>query len=184
MVLASASPRRQQLLRDAGFEYELRLPHVEEIVPEGLSAQKVPEYLARLKADALRESLAADELLITADTVVCLGERILGKPGNRAEAVGMLRELSGRCHTVVTGVCVSTTGQQRTFSSSTNVWFKSLSEEEIAYYVDCYKPFDKAGAYGIQEWIGYIGITRIDGSFYNVMGLPVQRLYEVLKDEF
>lgn len=184
IILASASPRRQQLLRDAGFDYEIRLKHVEETYPCDLPAEQVPEYLACLKAKAFEGELAADELLITADTVVCLDGRILGKPNGRKEAVEMLRELSGKKHTVVTGVCLTTNERRRSFSSKTDVCFKCLDEAEIVYYVDNYEPFDKAGAYGIQEWIGYIGITGIEGSFYNVMGLPVQRLYEVLKNEF
>ena len=137
-----------------------------------------------MKAKAFEGELAADELLITADTVVCLDGRILGKPNGRKEAVEMLGELSGKKHTVVTGVCLTTNERRRSFSSKTDVCFKRLDEAEIVYYVDNYEPFDKAGAYGIQEWIGYIGITGIEGSFYNVMGLPVQRLYEVLKNEF
>ena len=184
LILASASPRRRQLLRDAGFDYEMRLRPVEEAYPDGLPAEEVPEYLARLKADAFRGSLAPGELLVTADTAVCLGGRVLGKPAGRDEAVAMLRELSGRRHTVVTGVCLATVEKSRSFSSRTDVWFKPLTEDEIAYYVDNYRPFDKAGAYGIQEWIGYIGITRIEGSFYNVMGLPVQRLYEEIETNF
>lgn len=171
-------------MRDAGFEFEIRLKDVEETYPEGLAAEEVPVYLARLKAGAFREELADGELLVTADTVVCLEGRILGKPADEADAVRMLRELSGKRHTVVTGVCLTTRERQRVFPSRTDVYFKPLSEEEIAYYVEKYRPLDKAGAYGIQEWIGYIGIERIEGSFYNVMGLPVQRLYEVLKTEF
>lgn len=184
LVLASASPRRQQLLRDAGFEFEIRLKEVEERYPESLAAEEVPVFLARLKGNALRDELAENELLITADTVVCLEGQILGKPYGRENAIHMLKALSGKRHTVVTGVCLSTKGKQYEFSSSTDVYFKHLTEDEIVYYVDNYKPFDKAGAYGIQEWIGYIGITQIEGSFYNVMGLPVQRLYEALDIEF
>lgn len=184
LVLASVSPRRQQLMRDAGFEFEIRLKDIEETYPEGLAAEEVPGYLARLKAGAFREELEDGELLVTADTVVCLEGRILGKPADESDAVRMLRELSGKRHTVVTGVCLTTRERQHVFSSLTDVYFKSLSEEEIAYYVERYRPLDKAGAYGIQEWIGYIGIERIEGSFYNVMGLPVQRLYEALKSEF
>ncbi len=181
LILASASPRRHQLMRDAGFHFSVRLKHTEEVWPSELEAEKVPEYLACLKADAFRGELQPDELLITADTVVCLGSRILGKPDGREDAIRMLRELSGNSHTVVTGVCLTTAERRKTFSAYTDVYFKPLSDEEIIYYVDHYRPFDKAGAYGIQEWIGCIGICRIDGSFYNVMGLPVQQLYEALK---
>ncbi|HJA16043.1 MAG TPA: septum formation protein Maf, partial [Candidatus Butyricimonas faecavium] len=136
---------------------------------------------SKVKAEAFREELKANEVLITADTVVCIHNRILGKPADRKEAILMLQELSGNRHQVVTGVSVTTCMEQLSFSSLTDVFFKQLSSEEIEFYVDTYKPFDKAGAYGIQEWIGYIGIERIEGSFYNVMGLPIQKLYETLR---
>ncbi len=181
LILASASPRRQQLMKDAGFTFEVRLKSVEEKYPENINLEQVPEYLSRIKAEAFRGELKADEVLVTADTVVCIHDRILGKPANRNEAISMLRELSGNRHLVITGVSVTTCTEQLSFSSHTNVFFKHLSNEEIEFYVDTYKPFDKAGAYGIQEWIGYIGIERIEGSFYNVMGLPVQKLYETLR---
>lgn len=181
IILASGSPRRHQLMRDAGFDFEVRLKSTEEIYPAALSAEKIPEYLSCLKAAAFKDELKEDELLITADTIVCLGAKVLGKPRNRESAIEMLHQLSGRKHKVVTGVCLTTIHKQQTFSVLTDVYFKDLSEEEIIYYIDRYQPFDKAGAYGIQEWIGYIGIERIDGSFYNVMGLPVQKLYETLK---
>lgn len=182
LILASGSPRRRQLMADAGFSFEVRLKQTEEVWQQGMDIRKVPEYLASLKADAFKSELKNDELLITADTVVCLGNRILGKPKDREEAIQMLRDLSGCKHTVVTGVCLTTMECRKNFSSFTDVYFKELSEEEIVYYVDNFKPMDKAGAYGIQEWIGYIGIRRIEGSFYNVMGLPVQQLYETLKN--
>ena len=181
LILASASPRRQQLMKDAGFTFEVRLRDVEEKYPKGIDLKKVPEYLSKVKAEAFREELKADEVLITADTVVCIHDRILGKPADRKEAISMLQELSGNRHLVVTGVSVTTRTEQLSFSSRTDVFFKRLSNEEIEFYVDTYKPFDKAGAYGIQEWIGYIGIERIEGSFYNVMGLPIQKLYETLR---
>lgn len=181
LILASASPRRQQLMKDAGFTFEVRLKNVEEKYPQELHLENVPEYLSKVKASAFREELKADEVLITADTVVCIHDRILGKPADRKEAISMLQELSGNRHLVVTGVSVTTRTEQLSFSSRTDVFFKHLSNEEIEFYVDTYKPFDKAGAYGIQEWIGYIGIERIEGSFYNVMGLPIQRLYETLR---
>ena len=181
LILASASPRRQQLMKDAGFTFEVRLKNVEEKYPQELHWENVPEYLSKVKASAFREELKADEVLITADTVVCIHDRILGKPADRKEAISMLQELSGNRHLVVTGVSVTTRTEQLSFSSRTDVFFKHLSNEEIEFYVDTYKPFDKAGAYGIQEWIGYIGIERIEGSFYNVMGLPIQRLYETLR---
>ena len=181
LILASASPRRQQLMKDAGFTFEVRLKNVEEKYPQELHLENVPEYLSKVKASAYREELKADEVLITADTVVCIHDRILGKPADRKEAISMLQELSGNRHLVVTGVSVTTRTEQLSFSSRTDVFFKHLSNEEIEFYVDTYKPFDKAGAYGIQEWIGYIGIERIEGSFYNVMGLPIQKLYETLR---
>ena len=181
LILASASPRRQQLMKDAGFTFEVRLKNVEEKYPQELHLENVPEYLSKVKASAFREELKADEVLITADTVVCIHDRILGKPADRKEAISMLQELSGNRHLVVTGVSVTTRTKQHSFSSRTDVFFKHLSNEEIEFYVDTYKPFDKAGAYGIQEWIGYIGIERIEGSFYNVMGLPIQKLYETLR---
>lgn len=181
LILASASPRRQQLMKDAGFTFEVWLKNVEEKYPQELHWENVPEYLSKVKASAFREELKADEVLITADTVVCIQDRILGKPADRKEAISMLQELSGNRHLVVTGVSVTTRTEQLSFSSRTDVFFKRLSNEEIEFYVDTYKPFDKAGAYGIQEWIGYIGIERIEGSFYNVMGLPIQKLYETLR---
>ena len=181
LILASASPRRQQLMKDAGFTFEVRLKNVEEKYPQELHLENVPEYLSKVKASAFREELKADEVLITADTVVCIHDRILGKPADRKEAISMLQELSGNRHLVVSGVSVTTRTEQLSFSSRTDVFFKHLSNEEIEFYVDTYKPFDKAGAYGIQEWIGYIGIERIEGSFYNVMGLPIQKLYETLR---
>ena len=181
LILASASPRRQQLMKDAGFTFEVWLKNVEEKYPQELHLENVPEYLSKVKASAFREELKADEVLITADTVVCIHDRILGKPADRKEAISMLQELSGNRRLVVTGVSVTTRTEQLSFSSRTDVFFKRLSNEEIEFYVDTYKPFDKAGAYGIQEWIGYIGIERIEGSFYNVMGLPIQKLYETLR---
>lgn len=181
LILASASPRRQQLMKDAGFTFEVRLKKIAEDYPKDIPIEKVPEYLSKVKAEAFQEELKPDEVLVTADTVVCIHDKILGKPANRAEAIRMLQELSGNRHLVVTGVSVTTCTKQLSFSALTNVFFKTLSTEEVEYYVDVYKPFDKAGAYGIQEWIGYIGIERIEGSFYNVMGLPVQKLYETLR---
>ena len=181
LILASASPRRQQLMKDAGFTFEVRLKNVEEKYPQELHLENVPEYLSKVKASAFREELKADEVLITADTVGCIHDRVLGKPADRKEAISMLQKLSGNRHLVVTGVSVTTRTEQLSFSSRTDVFFKHLSNEEIEFYVDTYKPFDKAGAYGIQEWIGYIGIERIEGSFYNVMGLPIQKLYETLR---
>ena len=146
-----------------------------------MPVSEVALYIAGLKANAYRDSLAPDELIITADTVVIVNDEILGKPTDEADAVRMLRELSGCTHQVTTGVCLLTAEKERRFSVTTDVTFKQLTDEEICHYVNSYKPFDKAGAYGIQEWIGYIGVTGLHGSYYNVMGLPVQRIYSELK---
>lgn len=181
LILASTSPRRQQLMQDAGLSFQIRIKNTEETYPKELDQFKVPAYLSKLKAAPFRDELRENELLITADTVVCLDSEILGKPINREHALETLRKLSGNKHTVVTGVCLTTTQKQYCFSTFTDVYFRALSEDEIVYYVDTFQPFDKAGAYGIQEWIGYVGIERIDGSFYNVMGLPIQQLYNILK---
>lgn len=178
LILASRSPRRRELLTGAGLEYRLAGDYeVEERYPETLPAEEVPEYLALLKSRSYPEALAPDEILLTADTVVVLGGRILGKPHGREEAVEMLSALSGSRHRVVSGVAIRTAERCEHFSVSTDVWFRPLVREEIEYYIDTFRPFDKAGSYGIQEWIGYAAIERIDGSFYNVMGLPVQQLY-------
>lgn len=182
LILASSSPRRQQLMREAGFEFEVRLREVPEIYPDHLPAGEVPEYLASLKASAFKDDLQENELLITADTIVSIHGKVVGKPHDRQHAIAMLRELSGNKHTVISGLCLTTAGEQKSCSVSTDVFFRQLTEKEIIYYVDRYKPFDKAGAYGIQEWIGYVGIEKIDGSFYNVMGLPVQTLCRQLKE--
>ncbi len=182
LILASSSPRRQQLMQEAGFEFEVRLREVPEVYPDTLPVEQVPEYLARLKASAFNGDLQEDELLITADTIVSIHGKVVGKPHDRQQAVAMLRELSGNKHTVISGLCLTTVREQKSCSVCTDVFFRELTEKEIVYYVDRYKPFDKAGAYGIQEWIGYVGIERIDGSFYNVMGLPVQTLCRQLKE--
>ena len=154
---------------------------VEEVWPEGTPARKVPEYLARLKSNAYPKPLAEDEILITADTVVILDDDILGKPKDRNDAIGMISRLSGREHTVITGVCIRDAHRTKSFAVGSRVAFRELTRGEIEYYVDTYKPFDKAGAYAIQEWIGYVGVKGVKGSFYNVMGLPIQRLYVELE---
>jgi septum formation protein len=183
VILASQSPRRQQLLRDAGIDYVPASGYdVEELYPASLPAEEVPAYLSELKSGAYPHKLNPNDILITADTVVCLHGRIIGKPADRADAVSILGCLSGNRHTVVTGVTLRTTDRKKTFSVHSDVFFRALTSEEIDYYVDAYRPFDKAGAYGVQEWIGYVGIERIEGSFYNVMGLPVQRLYRELEE--
>lgn len=183
IILASNSPRRKELLGGLGVDFEVKvLKGVDESYLESLPATDVAEYIAAEKAAAY--TVKDDELLITADTVVIVGRDILGKPADAADACGMLRELSGKTHQVVTGVCLTTSKEQRRFSVTTDVTFKQLSDAEINYYVDKYKPYDKAGAYGIQEWIGYIGVTALSGSYYNVMGFPVQRVYEELTTHF
>ena len=180
-VLASNSPRRRELLAGLGISYEVRvLRGIDESYPDNLPTEQVSVYISRKKAEAYAEGMADDELVITADTIVAVDGRILGKPADRTEAVEMLRLLSGRRHQVVTGVTFTTKARRHSFCDVTDVWFASLTDEEIGYYVDNCRPYDKAGAYGIQEWIGYMGVERIDGSYFNVMGLPVQRLYREL----
>lgn len=181
LILASRSPRRRELLAGCDLHFEIAEGYeVEEIYPETLAAEKVPEYLSGVKADGYPYPLAEGDILITADTVVISRGRILGKPHSREEAMEMIRELSGRTHLVVTGVSLRDNRRSISFSAESKVSFRALSDEEIAYYVDTYKPFDKAGAYGIQEWIGRTAIESIEGSFYNVMGLPVAALYKHL----
>lgn len=181
--LASNSPRRKELLSGLGIDYEVKvLPDIEETYPASLQGEEIPVYIAREKAGAYRKDMKEDELIITADTIVYIDGEALGKPQDEADACRMLRKLAGRTHQVITGVCLTTVGFQRAFASLTEVTFAPLSEEEIRYYVSRYRPFDKAGAYGVQEWIGYVAVTGIRGSFYNVMGLPVQRLYQELSD--
>lgn len=181
LVLGSQSPRRQQLLRDLGYSFTTRVISTNEEFPTAMPANQVAEYLAREKGKAHIASMASDELVITADTTVVLDQQVLNKPGNLIEAKKMLRLLSGRAHQVVSGVCLTTQQQQHSFSDSTTVNFSSLSSDEIDYYVDSYQPLDKAGGYAIQEWIGKAGITRIVGSYYNVVGLPTEKLYQALK---
>ena len=181
IVLASNSPRRRELLSGLSLEYEVRvMKGIDESYPDTLSAEEIPVYISQKKAEAY--SLAEDELLITADTIVWLDGYVLGKPHDREEAVEMLRSLSGKTHQVITGVTMRSIQMTHSFHSVSDVTFARLSDEEIAYYVDNYKPFDKAGAYGIQEWIGYIGVSGLRGSYFNVMGLPIQRLYTELKN--
>ena len=183
LILASQSPRRRQLLSDAGLEFTLADRfECDETFPQDMPAEDVAEYLSRLKSDAYPEPLVEGDILLTADTVVIADNRVLGKPSDRAEAIEMISLLSGCDHEVITGCTLRTATRQRSFSVRSKVHFRALDREEIEYYVDCYRPFDKAGAYGIQEWIGYVGIEGIEGSFYNVMGLPVQRLYSILKE--
>ncbi len=183
LILASASPRRRQILSEAGLPFTLAAPcEVDETYPADLPAADVAGYLAELKSDACPEPLAENDILLTADTTVILGEKILGKPHDAKEAREMLAALSGRVHTVVTGVTLRTPTLKSTFRDLSEVEFRLLTAEEIRYYVDTFRPLDKAGAYAIQEWIGHIGIERISGSFYNVMGLPIQKIYTKLNE--
>ncbi len=182
IVLASNSPRRRELLAGLGLQFEVRvLPHINESFPQDLPTEQVAEFIAREKAAAYQPLIQPRELVITADTIVVVDGHVLGKPADAADARRMLRLISGRQHQVITGVCLTTSGVQRSFSASTSVTFKPLSDAEISYYIDTFHPFDKAGAYGIQEWIGYVGVTRLEGSYFNVMGLPVQRIYTELQ---
>ncbi len=181
LLLASGSPRRRELTEQLGMEVvRAHLKDVEETYPDTLSAAEVAPYLSRLKAEAYMGEIAPDEVLLTADTVVVDGDRILGKPRDEGEAHAMLRELSGHTHQVITGVTLASDKGMQTFSEVTEVEFAELTDDEISYYVEKYRPLDKAGAYGIQEWIGYIGIKGIKGDYYNVMGLPLRRVYEHL----
>jgi septum formation protein len=181
-ILASKSPRRQELLHSLGVEFQVLISDVDEPYPENLTKEEIPVFLAELKSKSLIKNLKENDLLITADTIVWLNGEVIGKPENRKEAVRTLQKLSSNEHQVISGVCLTSINKQKSFFSVSNVQFKNLSLPEIEYYVSEYKPFDKAGAYGIQEWIGYIGITHIEGSFYNVMGLPVQQLYTEIQN--
>jgi septum formation protein len=181
IILASQSPRRQYLLKELGLDFEIRSTQVDESYPGGMSPEGIAIYLAELKSASF-DVARLDErtIIITADTIVSLGDEILGKPSSYAEAVRMLQKLSGRKHDVITAVCLRSRQKKFTFHVTSSVFFKELLLEEIEYYIDNFQPFDKAGGYGIQEWIGYIGINKIEGSFFNVMGLPVKELYEEL----
>ena len=180
LILASQSPRRHQMLKELGLDFKIQTKDVEEVYPDHLKGEEIPVYLAKLKAEAFVLDLNEKELVITADTIVCVDDMVLGKPKDRDEAVSMLKLLSGRSHQVISGVCLKSKEKEASFSTTTHVHFKELSLEEIDYYIDNYKPFDKAGAYGIQEWIGFVGIDGIEGSYFNVVGLPIQRLYQEL----
>ena len=182
IILASNSPRRKELLSGIDVAYEVRiLADVDETYPENIPQRSVPEYLAKKKAAASFNGLQPDELLITADTIVLLDDEVLGKPGDVAEIRRMLRRLSGNTHLVITGVCLTSCEKQVSFSDSTRVTFAEFSDEEIDYYAANYNSTDKAGAYGVQEWIGYIGVEHLEGSYFNVMGLPIRRVYEEIR---
>lgn len=182
IILASNSPRRKELLAGLGLPFEVRTKSgIDESYPEGLSGEEIALYISNKKAEAYKVDMADDELIITADTIVYVEGEVLGKPKDKEDARRMFHLMRGREHQVITGVCIVTKEKTVQFASVTDVTFAWLTDEEIDYYIDKYKPFDKAGAYGIQEWIGYVGITCINGSYYNVVGLPVQRLYTALK---
>lgn len=185
LILASNSPRRRELMAGLDLDFEVRvLPGIDESYPPTLQGGDIPLFICKEKANAYIGQLSDDELLITADTIVWLDGKVLEKPVDEADACSMLRQLSGQTHQVYTGVCLTTKDKQVAFSCCTDVTFSILTEEEIMTYVRRYKPFDKAGSYGVQEWIGYVAVESINGSFYNVMGLPVQRLYQSLKLNF
>lgn len=182
VILASNSPRRKELLGGLGIHYEVKtMPDIDESYPAGLDAEEIPIYIARNKADAYRSMMQNDELIITADTIVWSEGRVMGKPVNEIDAIEMLQCLSGKTHQVITGVCLTTVDKQISFATTTDVTFSELTREEIEFYVSNFQPMDKAGAYGIQEWIGFIGVRNISGSYFNVVGLPIQRLYTELK---
>ncbi len=180
VILASRSPRRQRLLEDCGIKFKVKLPgRVNETFPDTFKAEQIPLHIAHLKSDAFGD-VSNGEIVITADTIVWMGDKVLDKPENYEEAVQTLFQLSNNCHDVITGVCMRSATKRKTFFVTTRVYFDCLTDEEIDYYVSTYKPYDKAGSYGIQEWIGFIGVEKIEGSFYNVMGLPVHKLYREL----
>ncbi|HKK42547.1 MAG TPA: Maf family nucleotide pyrophosphatase [Bacteroidales bacterium] len=181
IILASGSPRRQQLLEETGLQFETVIKEYDETFPDGLNGEETAMHVAHRKAMCFRDRISDGEIVITADTVVWCNGRILAKPVDRSDALAMLREISGNTHEVITGVSVLTSSGEITFSETTKVYFEEMSDMEISYYTDNYKPYDKAGAYGIQEWIGLIACSRIEGSYFNVVGLPVHRLYRELQ---
>lgn len=180
IVLASKSPRRHELLRGLGIEFEIRTRDTDESFDPTMKLEEIALFLADVKAKAMVDTLGENELIITADTIVCLDDIVLNKPQSAEEACEMLRTLSGRMHKVFTGVSLMSTQKQQLFYDETNVFFRDLSDDEIRYYVENYHPYDKAGSYGAQEWMGYVGVERIEGSYFNVMGLPVHKLYTEL----
>lgn len=182
LILASQSPRRSFFLKELNLDFEIRIKEVAENYPTHLQGKEISEYLAKLKASPFTGTLQAQEILITADTIVWLEGKALGKPKNKKEAFEMLKSLSGKKHDVISSIALTTINNQIIISDTTQVIFKKLTEEEIHFYIETFKPFDKAGSYGIQEWIGYIGIEKINGSYFNVMGFPVQKFYMALHD--
>lgn len=183
IILASNSPRRKELLGGLELTFDVKtMPGIDESYPLDLKGEEIPVYISGKKAEAYKNVMADDELYITADTIVYDSDEVLGKPKDRNDAIRMLRQLSGHAHDVITGVSIVTKAKTVQFASTSKVFFSQLTDEEIEYYVDNYRPYDKAGAYGIQEWIGFVGVSRIEGSYFNVMGLPVQKLFTELKN--
>jgi septum formation protein len=182
IILASRSPRRQQLLRELGLKFDVVIKDYTETYPEGIGGEEIARYVSHGKAVSFKDEISDNEIVITADTIVWCNNKVLGKPLNSEDAIQILKEISDNTHEVITGVCIYSSFKEKIFSVSTKVTFETLSSEEISYYVDKFKPFDKAGAYGIQEWIGIVGCSHIEGSYFNVMGLPVHRLYKELQN--
>jgi nucleoside triphosphate pyrophosphatase len=182
IILASGSPRRQEFFNDLGLDFEIRLKPIEEIYPNHLKHSEISDYLAHLKSIPFEGELNKNDILVTSDTIVWLKNKALGKPKNDQDAFEMISYLSGKTHEVITSICIKTKTVQKIVNAITKVTFKNLSDEEIWYYIKNYNPLDKAGAYGIQEWIGHIGVTKIEGSYFNVMGLPVHLVYKTLND--
>ena len=182
LILASGSPRRQQFFKDLDLDFEIRLKEIEEIYPAELKAEEITNYLAELKANAFEGELQANEILITSDTIVWHNDRALGKPKDEQDAFTILKSLSNATHEVITSVCFKTNSKTKLLHEITKVTFNELSEDAIRYYIENYKPFDKAGAYGIQEWIGFVGVSKIEGSYANVMGMPTDKVYEYLNN--
>jgi septum formation protein len=180
IILASKSPRRQQLLRDLGLKFEVVIKEYDETYPEGLTGEEIARYVAYKKASSFKKEISENVIVIAADTIVWCNNKVLGKPVNREDAVIILKGISGNTHEVITGVSILTASKELTFSDTTKVTFEPITEEEIFYYIDRYKPYDKAGAYGIQEWIGILACSHLDGSYFNVVGLPVQKVYKEL----
>lgn len=181
LILASKSPRRQELLKGLFVDFEIRTKDTDEDFPEKLKREEIALFLAKKKASAFSGEVGKDEIIITSDTIVWVNDQVLNKPENHAESIQMLQMLNGNMHTVYTGVCLTSSEKQQTFFAETKVYFNRLSDEELNFYIDRCQPFDKAGSYGVQEWMGYVGIEKIDGCFYNVMGLPLNKLYQALK---